>query len=51
MIHNPKSQGTGNQAQMFGNTRSAEQTINKITWGLVGIFFLLTTIISASTNR
>lgn len=51
MIHNPKSQGSGGQSQLFGNTRSAEQTVNKITWFFTGLFFLLTGIISASSNK
>lgn len=42
MIHNPKSQGVGGQSQMFGNTRSAEASLNKITWGLIIFFFSLT---------
>jgi preprotein translocase subunit SecG len=43
MIHNPKSQGMGGgQNQVFNGTRSAEESLNKITWGLVITFFTLT---------
>lgn len=48
IIHNPKSQGIGGQTQLFGNTRTAEETTNKITWILILFFFILTIIISAS---
>jgi preprotein translocase subunit SecG len=50
ILHNPKSQGLGNQNQLFGNTRTAEESMNKITWTLTLLFFLLTIFISAS-NR
>ncbi|MFZ4858891.1 MAG: preprotein translocase subunit SecG [Desulfuromonadaceae bacterium] len=50
ILHNPKSQNLGSQTQVFGSTRTAEESINKITWGLIGIFFLLTIIISASSS-
>lgn len=44
MIHNPKSQGMGTgQNQIFSGTRSAEESLNKVTWGLVITFFILTT--------
>nr|BDA98576.1 preprotein translocase SecG subunit [Proteomonas sp. NEIS-1375] len=42
LIHNPKSQGFGSQNQFFSGTRSAEETLNKVTWGLVLGFFGLT---------
>lgn len=41
MIHNPKSQGIGGQNQLFVSTRSSEANLNKITWGLIGLFFSL----------
>jgi len=34
MLHNPKSQTIGSQSSLFTSTRSAEETINKITWAL-----------------
>jgi preprotein translocase subunit SecG len=46
MVHNPKSQGMGGQNQLFANTRSAEATLNKITWTLIGTFFALTTYLA-----
>jgi preprotein translocase subunit SecG len=50
ILHNPKSQNLGSQAQLFGSTRTAEESINKITWSLTGLFFLLTIVISASSS-
>jgi preprotein translocase subunit SecG len=46
MVHNPKSQGMGGQNQLFANTRSAEATLNKVTWTLVATFFSLTTYLA-----
>ena len=34
MVHNPKSQGMIGQNQVFNGTRSAEETLDKITWGI-----------------
>ena len=42
MIHNPKAQGMSGQNQILNGTRSAEETLNKVTWILITIFFLLT---------
>jgi preprotein translocase subunit SecG len=50
ILHNPKSQGLGNQNQLFGNTRTAEESMNKITWILTLVFFSLTIFISASSR-
>ena len=50
ILHNPKSQGLGTQNQMFGITRTAEENINKITWILAGIFFILAIYISSSNK-
>ena len=47
MVHNPKSQGMIGQNQVFNGTRSAEETLDKITWVLViTSFFILTVYIS-----
>jgi|TARA_B000000477_G_C5999608_1_gene188483 preprotein translocase subunit SecG len=46
MVHNPKSQGMIGQNQVFNGTRSAEETLDKITWALIGTFFVLTVYIS-----
>lgn len=50
ILHNPKSQGLGSQNQLFGATRTAEENINKITWSLVSIFFILAIYISSSNK-
>jgi preprotein translocase subunit SecG len=50
ILHNPKSQGLSGQSQIFGNTRTSEENITKITWGLTTIFFILTIVISTSTT-
>jgi preprotein translocase subunit SecG len=47
MVHNPKSQGMIGQNQVFNGTRSAEATLDKITWIFVVSFFVLTAYISA----
>jgi preprotein translocase subunit SecG len=46
MVHNPKSQGMIGQNQVFNGTRSAEETLDKITWFLIASFFTLTVYIS-----
>jgi preprotein translocase subunit SecG len=50
MIHNPKAQGMSGQNQILNGTRSAEETLNKVTWILITIFFLLT-IYLATINK
>jgi len=50
ILQNPKSQGLGGQNQIFGSTRTSEENITKITWGLTGIFFILTVVISSATT-
>jgi preprotein translocase subunit SecG len=50
ILHNPKSQGLGGQNQIFGSTRTSEENITKITWGLTAIFFILTVVISSATT-
>lgn len=47
MIHNPKSQGMGGQNQILNGTRSAEETLNKVTWILITLFFILTVYLAA----
>lgn len=47
LIHNPKAEGLGSigaQNQFFSNTRSTENTLNKVTWLFLVLFLLLTTI-------
>jgi preprotein translocase subunit SecG len=50
ILHNPKSQGLGGQNQIFGSTRTSEENITKVTWTLTAIFFILTIVISTSSN-
>jgi protein translocase SecG subunit len=50
MIHNPKSQGMIGQNQIFNGTRSAEETLDKITWFFVALFFTLTICMSTSSK-
>jgi preprotein translocase subunit SecG len=50
MIHNPKSQGMIVQNQIFNGTRSAEETLDKITWSFVVLFFTLTICMSTSSK-
>jgi len=50
ILHNPKSQGLGAQNQIFGSTRTSEENITKVTWTLTAIFFILTIVISTSSN-
>jgi preprotein translocase subunit SecG len=50
IIHSPKSQGMGGQNQLFGSTRSAEASLNKITWLLISTFFFLTVYLAISNT-
>ncbi|MBE9041416.1 preprotein translocase subunit SecG [Oscillatoriales cyanobacterium LEGE 11467] len=50
MLHSPKGDGIGaigGQAQLFTSTKSAEVTLNRITWTLTLIFMGITVILSA----
>jgi preprotein translocase subunit SecG len=50
LLHSPKGDGLGGiggQAQLFTSTKSAEKTLNRITWVLSIIFIALTVILSA----
>ncbi len=50
LLHSPKGDGIGGiggQAQLFTSTKSAETTLNRITWGLSIVFMGLTVILSA----
>ncbi|MDQ2097031.1 MAG: preprotein translocase subunit SecG [Tychonema bourrellyi B0820] len=50
LLHSPKGDGIGGiggQAQLFTSTKSAETTLNRITWGLAIVFMGLTVILSA----
>lgn len=50
LLHSPKGDGLGGiggQAQLFTSTRSAETTLNRVTWTLTVLFMGLTVILSA----
>lgn len=51
MLHSPKGDGIGaigGQAQLFSSAKSAETTLNRITWTLTVIFLGLTVVLSAN---
>ncbi|MEB3881943.1 preprotein translocase subunit SecG [Lyngbya sp. CCY1209] len=50
LLHSPKGDGIGGiggQAQLFTSAKSAEVTLNRITWMLAIVFMGLTVILSA----
>jgi preprotein translocase subunit SecG len=51
LLHSPKGDaglgGIGGQAQMFTSAKSAEKTLNQITWTLASLFIGLTIVLSA----
>lgn len=50
LLHSPKGDGLGGiggQSQMFTSTKSAENALNRITWGLGIAFVALTVVLSA----
>jgi preprotein translocase subunit SecG len=50
LLHSPKGDGLGGiggQSQLFTSTKSAENTLNRITWALSIIFMALTVVMSA----
>lgn len=50
LLHSPKGDGLGGiggQSQLFTSTKSAENTLNRITWALSVTFMALTVILSA----
>lgn len=50
LLHSPKGDGLsglGGQAQLFTSTKSAETTLNRITWTLTVLFIGLTIVLSA----
>lgn len=51
LLHSPKGDGLGGlggQAQLFTSTKSAELTLNRVTWVLTVLFMGLTIILSAN---
>jgi preprotein translocase subunit SecG len=51
LLHSPKGDGMGGLAasggSMFTSARSAEQTLNRITWTLLALFLGLAVLLSA----
>ncbi|MBU6229098.1 MAG: preprotein translocase subunit SecG [Cyanobacteria bacterium REEB459] len=50
LLHSPKGDGLGGlggQAQLFTSTKSAEITLNRVTWVLTVLFMGLTVVLSA----
>jgi preprotein translocase subunit SecG len=50
LLHSPKGDGIGGiggQAQLFTSTKSAELTLNRITWVLTILFLGTTLVLSA----
>ncbi|MBW4521485.1 MAG: preprotein translocase subunit SecG [Scytolyngbya sp. HA4215-MV1] len=50
LLHSPKGDGLGGlggQAQLFTSTKSAETTLNRVTWTLTVVFMTLTVVLSA----
>jgi preprotein translocase subunit SecG len=53
LLHSPKGDGIGGiggQAQLFTSSKSAEKTLNQITWSLSVIFIALTIILDLSSK-
>ena len=51
LLHSPKGDGLGGiggQAQLFSSAKSAEKTLNQVTWTLSSIFVGLTIVLSAN---
>ena len=49
LLHSPKGDGVGaigGQAQLFSSTKSAEDTLNRVTWVLTVMFMGLTVVLS-----
>ena len=51
LLHSPKGDGMGGLAasggSMFSSARSAEQTLNRVSWTLLTIFLALAVVLSA----
>lgn len=49
LLHSPKGDGLGGlggQAQLFTSTKSAETTLNRVTWTLTVLFMGLTVVLA-----
>lgn len=50
LLHSPKGDGLGGiggQSQLFTSAKSAETTLNRITWALCIVFMTITVALSA----
>lgn len=50
LLHSPKGDGLSGlsgQAQLFTSTKSAETTLNRVTWALTILYMGLTIVLSA----
>lgn len=50
LLHSPKGDGLGGiggQSQLFTSTKSAETSLNRITWSLCIVFMTITIALSA----
>ncbi|MEM1366527.1 MAG: preprotein translocase subunit SecG [Cyanobacteria bacterium P01_H01_bin.15] len=50
LLHSPKGDGIGGiggQAQLFTSAKTAEKTLNQVTWALGITFIALTIVLSA----
>lgn len=50
LLHSPKGDGIGGiggQAQLFTSSKTAEKTLNRVTWTLSSVFMGLTVVLSA----
>ncbi len=51
LLHSPKGDGLGGlsgQAQLFNSTKTAELTLNRVTWVLTVVFMGMTVVLSAN---
>ncbi|MEM9568517.1 MAG: preprotein translocase subunit SecG [Cyanobacteria bacterium P01_E01_bin.34] len=49
LLHSPKGDGIaaiGGQAQLFSSTKSAEQSLNRITWTVLAVFLILSVVLA-----
>ena len=48
LLHSPKGDGLGlgGQTQLFTSAKSAEVTLNRVTWTLFAVFMAMTIVLS-----
>lgn len=50
LLHSPKGDGIGaigGQAQLFSSSKTAEQTLNRVTWMVATLFLLFSIVLGA----